>query len=55
MSEYRRGILHGIREKLWHFHELCEAYPTRTFSIRQTKPPDDELCQRCTELRRGNA
>jgi hypothetical protein len=55
MSEFRRGISKGIRQKWWHFHELCEEYPTRSFSIRATRPPDDELCKRCDELRHGLA
>jgi hypothetical protein len=55
MSEYRRGISKGVRQKDWHYHEQCELYPTRTFSIRDKKPPDDELCERCNELRHGLA
>lgn len=53
MSEYRRGITHGIRQKWWHSHEQCEEYPTRSFAIRTTRPPEDELCVRCDELKHG--
>ena len=53
MSEYRRGILKRVRQKWWHFHELCEEYPTRSFSIRTIRPPEDELCTRCDALKHG--
>jgi hypothetical protein len=53
MSEYRRGISKGVRQKWWHFHELCDDFPTRSFSIRTIKPPADELCGRCVDLRHG--
>lgn len=53
MFEYRRGISKSVRQKWWHFHELCEEYPTRTFSIRTLRPPEEELCARCDELKHG--
>ena len=53
MSEYRKGISKGVRQKWWHFEEHCEEYPTRSFSIRNTIPPTDELCIRCDALKHG--
>ena len=53
MSEFRKGISKGIRQTSWHFHDKCEDYPTRSFSIRTIKPPADELCGRCDALRHG--
>ena len=55
MSEYRRGLSKGVRQKWWHYHEQCEEYPTRTFSIRNTRPPEDEVCSRCDELKHEHA
>lgn len=55
--EYRRGIeFNGsqtVWQKLWHFSDKCEAYPTRNFVIRQDKPSDDDLCSRCNQTSNG--
>jgi hypothetical protein len=49
--EYRRGLdekkYQHTWQKLWHFNERCEHYPTRNFMTRTDRPPDDELCARC--------
>ena len=47
----RRGIdeqkQQRVWQKLWHFSEHCERYPTRNFVTRTDRPPDDKLCARC--------
>jgi len=50
--EYRLGLETGQGgrpqwQRLWHFDEVCKAYPTRNFRIRTDKPSDDELCSGC--------
>jgi hypothetical protein len=49
--EFRRGLddkkYEKVWQKLWHFNERCERYPTRNFIARAERPPDDELCARC--------
>jgi hypothetical protein len=51
VAEYRRGLderkHQRFWQKLWHFSEHCEHYPTRNFMTRPDRPPDDELCARC--------
>ena len=51
MIEYRRGLdqkkYHNIRQKLWHFNERCEHYPTRNFITQGDRPSDDDLCAHC--------
>ena len=50
MVEYRLGVKSKRKNDLWHFHPDCEAYPTKTFAIRQQKPLDDYLCSHCAKL-----
>ena len=49
--DYRRGIENtggpGLWQKLWHFHDKCEGYPTRNFMVRKDRPSDDDLCSLC--------
>lgn len=49
--EYRRGIEERggqhLWQKLWHYNDDCEGYPTRNFMVRKDSPSDDELCSRC--------
>jgi len=49
--EYRLGIEdkrgQKLWQKLWHFNDKCESYPTRNFMSRTDMPSDDELCSRC--------
>jgi hypothetical protein len=49
--EYRRGLdekkFEHTWQKLWHFNERCERYPTQNFMTRTDRPSDDELCARC--------
>lgn len=51
VRDYRRGIddKGGKKEwqKLWHFNEQCERYPTRNFAVRKDRPSDDDLCSQC--------
>ena len=51
VRDYRRGIedKNGQKQwqKLWHFNENCENYPTRNFIVQKDRPSDDELCSRC--------
>lgn len=47
VAEYRRGVGRDVRNKLWHWQEDCQSYPTKTFAIRHDTPDDDELCSRC--------
>ena len=51
MTDYRRGVEFRqagiVWQKLWHFHELCEHYPTRGFAVQQDTPSDDDLCAKC--------
>jgi hypothetical protein len=51
VTDYRRGIelkeTQMVWQKLWHFHEGCEQYPTRGFAVRQDRPSDDDLCAQC--------
>ena len=51
VRDYRRG-LEDKRGKMqwqtiWHFNDKCEDYPTGTFAIRNDRPSDDLLCNRC--------
>jgi hypothetical protein len=52
--EYRRGldVSKGKPQwqKLWHFDERCESYPTRNFMVSQGRPSDDALCNRCASI-----
>ena len=50
MVEYRRGIAKKRKNDLWHSHPDCEAYPIKTFAIRQDKPWDGDLCKECADL-----
>jgi hypothetical protein len=45
--DYRRGVENSVWQKLWHFSELCDSYPSRNFTVRHDRPSDDELCSRC--------
>jgi hypothetical protein len=49
--DYRRGLEGKVGQeqwqKLWHFSERCERYPTRNFVTRNDRPDDDDLCARC--------
>jgi len=51
VRHYRRGIedKDGRKQwqKLWHYNDKCEDYPTRNFMARNDRPSDDELCSRC--------
>lgn len=51
MTDYRRGVEreqdHYVSQKLWHFDEACEDFPTRNFAIQHDKPLIDDLCRRC--------
>jgi hypothetical protein len=51
MGFYRRGMEYKggqmQRQRLWHFNNKCEGYPTRNFIARKDRPRDDELCSRC--------
>src|SRR5438309_2976007 len=51
--EYRRGLQseNGQEQwqKLWHFNEACETYPTRNFATRKDRPADEYLCKRCAK------
>ena len=51
MRDYRRGIENTggqtLWQKLWHFNDKCEGYPTRNFMVRQDRPSDDDLCSQC--------
>jgi len=42
VKEYRRGIVKGVWQKLWHFHEDCPDYPTRD---RKSKAKEHSLGQ----------
>ena len=57
VAEYRLGFEMKKYElawqKLWHFEERCESYPTRNFRVRKDRPPDDDLCARCNSLSRN--
>jgi len=54
VDEYRRGIDEQKPQKtwqrLWHFSERCEHYPTRNFVTQRDRPPEDELCARCANF-----
>lgn len=49
--DYRRGIEDNggpvLWQKLWHFNDKCEGYPTRSFVVRKDRPSDDDLCSKC--------
>ena len=51
MRDYRRGLENKagqtLWQKLWHFSDKCEGYPTRNFMVRQDRPSDDDLCSQC--------
>lgn len=51
--DYRRGFEERsgrkLWQKLWHFAERCEEYPTRNFIVRIDRPNEDELCSRCQQ------
>ena len=52
MPNYRRGVEDkgGGQmqwQKLWHFNDKCDGYPTRNFAVQQDKPSDDDLCSQC--------
>jgi hypothetical protein len=49
-TEYRRGVELNTWQRLWHFNEHCQSFPTRAFAIRRDRPSDDELCARCCSL-----
>lgn len=50
--EYRRGT-DGFRwQKVWHVHEQCKDYPTRSFQIAEYHPSEENICKRCSLLRR---
>jgi hypothetical protein len=57
VAEYRLGFEMKKNElawqKLWHFDERCEGYPTRNFRVRKDRPPDDDLCALCNSFRPG--
>ena len=49
--DFRRGIEEKRGrmqwQKVWHFNEQCERYPTRNFVVRNDRPSDDDLCNQC--------
>ena len=49
--DYRRGIEEkkGTMQwqKLWHFNEACDDYPTQNFAVRKDRPLDDDLRSKC--------
>ena len=52
VRNYRRGIEDkgGGQmqwQKLWHFDEKCDGYPSRNFATQRNRPADDDLCSRC--------
>jgi len=52
MVEYRRGVRSDRKDDCWHWHSDCEAYPTKSFAIRQDKPWDGDQCRECAALSR---
>jgi hypothetical protein len=50
MKEYRRGVVNGVWQKLWHFHPACPNYPEGAFALESAKPSDDDLCSHCDSL-----
>lgn len=59
VRDYRRGIetKNGQTQiqKLWHFDDKCEGYPTRNFAVRKDRPSDDDLCSRCARASSGTS
>jgi len=56
VRDYRRGIEckgggETLLQRLWHFSDKCEGYPTRNFLIQKDRPSDDDLCSRCERVR----
>jgi hypothetical protein len=52
VPNYRRGVEDkgGGQmqwQKLWHFNDKCDGYPTRNFATRKDRPSDDDLCSKC--------
>lgn len=51
VRDYRRGLEYNGGQKqwqkLWHYSDKCEKYPTQAFIVRKDRPSDDELCSRC--------
>jgi hypothetical protein len=45
--EYRRGVENErgqtLWQRLWHFNDKCEGYPTRNFVVRQDRPSERPL------------
>jgi hypothetical protein len=52
MAVYRRGVElkegRSAWQKLWHFNEACQGFPSRNFATRHDRPDDNELCYQCT-------
>ena len=58
MTIYLRGLEreqgHYVSQKLWHFDETCDDYPTRNFAIQYDKPLAEDLCRRCRSATLGS-
>ena len=50
MTSYRRGFKNKVWDKVWHWDQRCEAYPTSNCTIQKDRPADDQLCGRCRLL-----
>lgn len=50
LVEYRRGIENGRWQSVWHFHESCLYYPTRSFIIAEENLPVEIVCSKCLLL-----
>jgi hypothetical protein len=52
MTVYRRGVElkdgRSAWQKLWHFNETCQGFPSRNFAVRHDRPGDNDLCYQCT-------
>ena len=54
MTEYRRGVVDRVWQKLWHFDPHCADYPVGSFAIKMEKPLDYALCPLCTAFARNH-
>jgi len=58
MTDYRRGVELNradiVWQKVWHYSQACEDFPTRNFAVRQDRPSDDDLCHRCHSRNRDS-